>query len=354
MSNPEGRARVEVGTGQPMRTVDRRRFIRTVGGAAAAAAGLSVSGGALRGGSRPDGPVGKDGDEVHPERAENFVRHLYDSLSEAQRKDVCFPFDHPLSRRVENNWHIVPQTIGEFFTADQQEMIRKILGGITTEEGYERFSRSMKDDDGGLGNYSCALFGKPGEEKFQWVLTGRHVTLRADGNTVANAAFGGPIFYGHAVTFNEKPDHPGNVWWHQARMANDVFQSLDGKQRERALLAEAPPDSSATVKLRGAVEEIPGLRGGELSADQKELLEKTLKGLLGMFRESDVEEVVECLRQNGGLDAARISFYQQGDLGDDGIWDRWRVEGPAFVWYFRGSPHVHTWVNVAHHGPEQI
>jgi hypothetical protein len=24
------------------------------------------------------------------------------------------------------------------------------------------------------------------------------------------------------------------------------------------------------------------------------------------------------------------------------------VEGPAFVWYFRGSPHVHTWVNIAH------
>ena len=29
------------------------------------------------------------------------------------------------------------------------------------------------------------------------------------------------------------------------------------------------------------------------------------------------------------------------------MWDNWRLEGPAFVWYFRGAPHVHVWVNVA-------
>ncbi len=25
----------------------------------------------------------------------------------------------------------------------------------------------------------------------------------------------------------------------------------------------------------------------------------------------------------------------------------WRLEGPAFIWHFRGIPHVHTWVHVA-------
>ena len=29
------------------------------------------------------------------------------------------------------------------------------------------------------------------------------------------------------------------------------------------------------------------------------------------------------------------------------LWAAWRLEGPAFVWYFRGNPHVHVWVNVA-------
>ena len=35
------------------------------------------------------------------------------------------------------------------------------------------------------------------------------------------------------------------------------------------------------------------------------------------------------------------------DIGDDRVWDNWRLEGPSFVWHFRGSPHVHVWVNVA-------
>ena len=42
-----------------------------------------------------------------------------------------------------------------------------------------------------------------------------------------------------------------------------------------------------------------------------------------------------------------LTFYKDGDIGDDGEWDNWRLEGPAFVWYFRGTPHVHIWINVA-------
>lgn len=41
------------------------------------------------------------------------------------------------------------------------------------------------------------------------------------------------------------------------------------------------------------------------------------------------------------------SFYEEGDLGKDRIYDNWCLEGPSFVWYFRGRPHVHVWVNVA-------
>ena len=43
----------------------------------------------------------------------------------------------------------------------------------------------------------------------------------------------------------------------------------------------------------------------------------------------------------------RLAFFKEGDLGDDGVWDIWRLEGPSFVWHFRGTPHVHVWVNVA-------
>jgi hypothetical protein len=52
-------------------------------------------------------------------------------------------------------------------------------------------------------------------------------------------------------------------------------------------------------------------------------------------------------KAQGGLDQCYLAFYKEGDLGKDGIYDNWRLEGPSFVWYFRGTPHVHVWVNVA-------
>ena len=327
--------RIEVG-----HSVGRRGFLKTVGGAAAAATGLSVW-------PELTSAASLSKDKV----AEDYVKLLYENLKAAQREKICFPFEHKLGKVVKNNWHIVPQTIGEFLNSDQQELVQQILKGITSEDGYERFQKSMKDDDGGLGNYSCAIFGKP-KEKIQFVLTGRHVTLRSDGDAVQNTAFGGPLFYGHAVTGNEKPDHPGNVWWHQGLLANKLFESLDGKQREKALLKGSPADNAKTVVVRGDAE-IPGLRGEDLSKDQGQLLKETMQSLLSMFRKSDVDEAVKCLERNGGFKKAAISFYKEGDIGSDKVWDRWKVEGPAFVWYFRGSPHVHTWVNIKHEAPRE-
>jgi hypothetical protein len=317
--------------------VSRRAFLRTVGGALAAST-LPLG---VAQGPRIAGAEGKP--------AETYVKLFFESLTPEQKKIVHFPFDHQLRSHIANNWHVVDETVGAIDTLykpDQKDLIQKICQGVTSGEGYERFQKQMKDDAGGFGNYTCAVFGEPGGN-FEWVMTGRHLTIRADGNSVENTAFGGPIFYGHAVEANEKPDHPGNVWWPQARLANEIFQSLDGKQREKALLEGTPPDSDETVRLRGNASGIQGLPGSALTGDQRDLLKKTLKSMLSMYRESDVEEAVGCLDAHGGYEELRLSFYKEGDLGSDGIWDRWRVEGPRFVWYFRGSPHVHAWVHIA-------
>ena len=85
----------------------------------------------------------------------------------------------------------------------------------------------------------------------------------------------------------------------------------------------------------------------ELSSDQKEHVQKVLGKLLEMYRQSDQNEVQKSLSAQGGLDACSLAFYTDRDIGGDKVWDNWRLEGPSFVWYFRGSPHVHVWVNVA-------
>jgi hypothetical protein len=290
-----------------------------------------------------------------PKPPETLVKLLHDSLSPAQKKEVCFAWDYVekerglLRTRLENNWKITKPSIkSNFFTADQQALLRHIFDGMTNPAWHDRFEQQLKDDLGGFGvNQSIALFGEPGSGQFEFVLASRHMTLRCDGDSAEHVAFGGPILYAHeGEDLFEKPTHPNNVFWPQAVAANKLYDAFDGKQRAQALVTRGMP-SEELVGFRGREGKFDGLAVTEMSGDQKSHLQDVLKLLLEPFRQSDQDEVVKCLKTQGGLDACHLAFYKEGDLGDDGTWDNWRLEGPSFVWYFRGKPHVHVWVNVA-------
>jgi len=272
--------------------------------------------------------------------AETVAGKLYESLSETQKKTVCFAFDNPLRSRISANWHVTePKIESDFFTKDQQKLVDEIVRKVTSEDGYERIKKQTEYDDGGLGAYSIAMFGEPGSGKFQWLLTGRHLTLRADGDSVDKAAFGGPIIYGHG-----EEDVTANLFLYQTKQTNEVLKALDGKQREKALIETAPKEDA--VLLQGEKGSFPGIGVGELSDDQKKLVEATLKTLLAPYRQEDVDEVMAILKAGGGVDKLHMAFYKQGDLKNDQTWDIWRVEGPSFVWHFRGAPHVHAYINI--------
>jgi len=285
--------------------------------------------------------------------AETLAGELHASLSSVQRKQVCFPWDykHPkyglLRTRVANNWQASkPEIASDFFTPAQQGMIREIFNGLITPAWQPRFDKQLEDDCGGFGySQSVSLLGEPGSGKFQFLLTGRHMTLRCDGDSAEHVAFGGPIFYGHDTgSFTEEPTHPDNVFWPQAIAANKVYEMLDRHQQAQSLVQRSPKENA--IGFHGKAER-PGLSVKDLTNEQKKELGKVLKLLLEPFRPSDQAEVDHCLASQGGIDACRLVFYQQKDLGNDGVWDNWRLEGPAFVWHFRGAPHVHVWVNIA-------
>ena len=280
--------------------------------------------------------------------SETLVAQLYQSLSAEQKSKVAFAFDDPLRSKVDNNWHITPVRIKDFFSPDQQAMITEIFHGLHNPEFVDKVLHHVRDDAGSLGEYAVALFGEPGTGAFEFVLTGRHCTVRCDGDSVEGAAFGGPIFYGHAAgSFNESADHPNNVYWYQAVRANEVFQALDGKQRAAALLGEARAEqATATVRLEGSRDDLSGLRVSEMSADQRKLVDHVLSDLLLPFRKADRDEAMKLIRSGGGIEALSMSFYKNHDIGNDGVWDVWQLESPSMIWYFRGAPHVHTWVNI--------
>ena len=322
------------------RKIDRRQFIQNVSAASAATAALGATSSAAL------------AEETKSVDAESYVARLYDSLTEQQKKLVCFDWDHQDKNRgllrtfVSANWNITkPEIVSDFYNDEQRELITSVFESIVHPDWHERYYQQIEDDCGGFGNeQSIAIFGRPGQGKFEMVLTGRHMTLRCDGNSADHVAFGGPIFYGHAPEGTEKAAHLDNVYWPQAVAANNLYKMLDGRQQKQALRAKSP--SEKAVAFRGS-KEIPGLPVTDMSSDQKEHLQKVLGLLVEMYRKSDQAEALKCVETQGGLDACTLSFFKDKDIGNDGVWDNWRLEGPAFVWHFRGAPHVHVWVNVA-------
>ena len=312
---------------------NRRDFLKTVAGAGALAATGSLP---VNAAPKPSSP------------AEKVAHSLFESLNEEQRSAVAFPFDHPLRSKVDNNWQITKPRIGQFFNKDQQAMVEEIFRKIHSPEYAETIVKQVAHDSNSkaLEKCSVALFGEPGKD-FEFVLTGRHCTRRCDGNSVKGAAFGGPIFYGHAANgFHEEPDHPGNAYWFQALQANKVYEMLDGKQRETALLGRSRGERGMkTIALTGKKRGLPGIRAGDLSNDQKDEMRKVMTTLLAPFRKEDADEAMKYVEASG-FDNLHMAFYKTEDVGKDGVWDVWQIEGPSMVWYFRGQPHVHTWVHI--------
>ena len=266
----------------------------------------------------PDGP-----DSSAP--VETSVARFYRTLSADQRAQICFPSDHPLRSKARNNWAIVKPSIGDM-TGEQKALCLEVFKGLCSEEGHTRFRRQMVDDQGGFERYHVAIFGEPGTTKpFEWVLTGRHVTLRADGSREGGASCVGPIFFGHGA------DRPSNVWSDLDRRANAIFEALDDHQK-----AEAVSTGNE-----------PGLVVAGLDGSRKRMVQQLLEGLRMPFRALEAEEIQKCLRDPSGADTLRLTFFEERDAGDDQARHIWKLEGPAFAWYFHGSPHVHSWVDFA-------
>src|SRR5262249_49212785 len=219
-------------------------------------------GGARRAATRAAGPPALRRPPPPPQKppAETAVKALYDTLTDKQKKVVCFPWDHVDKKRgllrthVSNNWHITEPAIdSDFYTKEQKALCLEVFKKVFNPDWHQRLFKQLKDDTGGRpwgAAQNIAIFGKPGEEKCEFVMTGRHLTIRADGNSEKHVALGGPIFHGHAASgFNEKVHHPGNVFWHQALLANKVYQILSGKEPKEALVATRPHE--AAVDFRG-------------------------------------------------------------------------------------------------------
>lgn len=288
---------------------------------------------------------------------ETLAVSLYDSLSEAQRAEICIAWDHQdpqrgqLRRFIANHWQVTrPVISGDFFTQRQRALIERLFRSLLDPGWHEAFRRQLADDTGGHPwgqDQSVAFFGNPHSEPWQFVLCGRHLTLRTGSR--GSQVFGGPIVYGHAATgFHEKPGHPGNVFWSQARAASALHAMLDPAQRKMAEVDRLPKETEIGFQTPQ-----DGLSLQHLSPPQKQKADELVRALCAPFRAADRAHIMECLARQGGLDALSIAFSRANRLSAPD-WDDWRLQGPSFVWHWRGVPHVHVWVNIGDDPAEPV
>ncbi len=320
-------------------TLDRRGFIRVAGGVA-----LGATVGAL-----PVGRVRAREETAKP--AEALIQELHSSLSTTQKKSVILPFNHMGKDKIPTrlgmyNAPAENVKIGAVYTKSQQELIDKIVHAMVSgEEGYQRISRNGTwDNSGSLQNCGCLLFGEPGpDKKYAWLFTGHHLTIRADGDFMDGAAWGGPMYYGHSPNgYSDK-----NVFFYQTKNVLDLAKALDAKQLTKATISGSPGELAPSIKFHKSAEEMPGLLAKEMSKDQRALVEKVMRDLLSPYRKEDADEVMRGLKKNGGLDNLHLAFYRDKGATDNERWHFWRLEGPGFVWNYRVLPHVHCYVNIA-------
>lgn len=329
--------------------VPRRDFLRVVGGAAAAlgSAGMFPS---MTGVARAAEEAAKPA-AAASKPAEALIRELFATLTDDQKKTVVMPWDHGADTKGNNptrlqtfNAALKGTRIGEAYTKPQQELINRTLRAILSgDEAYERLTRHGKwDSSGSFEGNGVAIFGDPsGDQKFSWMFAGHHLTLRCDGNSEPGAAFGGPMYYGHSA--NGHSDQ--NVYNYQTKQVMSVFDMLNAKQQERAIIVGNPGDGKDALRFR-TVEARQGVAYSELDESQKKLVTGVLRTLVSPFRKEDGDEVMQLVQANGGMEKVQLAFYKDNAEKGNDRWDAWRLEGPGFIWNYRVLPHVHCFVNI--------
>ena len=119
-------------------------------------------------------------------------------------------------------------------------------------------------------------------------------------------------------------------------------------ERVLAELSLVLPADVQLTSLTGTVAPGVNVSGGSGIGMRTQIAGPALEMVGCASSQAAVAGFVEALKdiEDAGFDKLHMAFYKNQDIGNDGVWDVWQLEGPQMVWYFRGAPHVHVWVNV--------
>jgi hypothetical protein len=279
---------------------------------------------------------------------------LYDILGEEERDAVCFDYDHPL-RQYHNRGVDTGGGWAFFLGSDARQLMVDLLYAGLSDKGRARVPEQWVSQIFGIHLTRLAIFGDPHAGPYQVLVTGPHLNLRLGGRSLEGVAFGGPQVYGDQEG-NHEVGLPGNVYREQLACGQRFFASLTPGERQAARRPKAPVQTD--IALQGAAGRFDGIAVANLGARSRQLAREAVSEILATYAEEDAAYARECLARNGGVDALHAADYavdhQGGRNVGDGPSQIYRFEGPAAVFYFRGEPHLHAFVNVGMDGERPL
>jgi hypothetical protein len=268
------------------------------------------------------------------------------SLTKEQKARATFGYDDKERLR----WYFTPQQAAkkplrkglplEAMTAEQRKLAMNLLRAGAGETGYKKASTIMSlesiladlEKRGGIVRnpewYFFALFGKPSKTgKWGWRVEGHHLSLNFtlnDGKVVSAT----PSFFGANPAVVKGGKRKGlNTLSQEAKVARELFDSLDEGQRKVAFRAKIFPEIEEAV-IKPGVGDMVGLSAEKMNAKQKAKLLELIGVYAGrMPPEVAAYEVAEV--KKAGLDKVHFAFG--GGDGTPGKPYSYRVQGPTFV-----------------------
>jgi hypothetical protein len=320
---------------------------------ASATAGLALSGALGR-----FGLLGDAGPSPLDHRA--CLERLLSSLSEPQRKLLCFPWDHP-ARQITNTAAVFKRPhLGTVLGAEQRALVQVLAASMLSEPGRHALGPTIALEAGGIDGCNLAIYGSPRERGLQASISGGHLHLRSPDASAAGVAFGGAIAYGHQ-TGNKQFKIPGNSFAFQSDLANRIYAALDATQRAAARVADAQVEY--VLQTQSGSGRFAGVPVAGMNDAQRAATKALLDGIFAAYPEPAQAQAWSFIEHNGGLAALHVAFFEHKGFYADGktfaeldaaerarrpdpYFQVWRVEGPGTVIHFKGSPHVHAYINI--------
>ena len=288
------------------------------------------------------------------EPAPALAARLYDSLGEEERAVVGFGYDHPL-RQYHNRGVDTGGGWTFLLGSDARQTLVDLVDASLSEKGRARVPEQWYSQIFGIHFTRLAIFGDPRSGPYQVLVTGPHLNLRLGGRSREGVAFGGPQVYGDQAG-NGEVGLPGNVYRDQLARGQAFFGSLTQGERQAARRPRAPVQTD--IALQGAQGRFDGVPVADLDARSRQLARSAIEEILVTYADEDAAYARECLAANGGVEALHAADYAVDHEGGRNVGDDpsqiYRFEGPAAVFYFRGEPHLHAFVNVGMDGERPL